>query len=437
MIAVQRELRVDLLRVLGLLAIILAHVHPPRVLFQLRNFDVPLMVIVSGAAFGLSNARSRGCRSYIIKRAKRLLLPVWKFLTMYFGAVFLLAARGILQPLNVSTVVHSYLLTGGIGYVWIFRVFLLVALAAPLLGRLSRQMTSDICYFLILLSAYIGYELSLSMAVGHVLPGIRRILDLSLFHLWPYALVLALGIRLAALSRRAVAWIGIGSGILFVILLGEHWFSSGRFIGTQAFKYPPTAYYLSYAVFVCCFAWLLFGYIPAATADSRCGHLVTFASTNSDLIYLWHIPLVQVVKLPFYLAFPLVTLCAIVLTMLQLRYLRRFHVRMQIRALLKWDSTRVSTISAPDSGCERPHHYDLLLARGLPQQVATRARRPDPAVERPARHLRRGREEIPALSSCPSIDHGHVWLVEQFRHTIGERLARITAGCWDTNDVDP
>ena len=46
-----REDRIDFLRFIGLSMVIFAHVGPPKLLFQLRNFDVPLLVIISGMAF--------------------------------------------------------------------------------------------------------------------------------------------------------------------------------------------------------------------------------------------------------------------------------------------------------------------------------------------------------------------------------------------------
>lgn len=43
----ERILRYDILKVIALLCIILAHVNPNGLVFQLRNFDVPLMIIIS------------------------------------------------------------------------------------------------------------------------------------------------------------------------------------------------------------------------------------------------------------------------------------------------------------------------------------------------------------------------------------------------------
>ena len=44
----ERNIKIDFIKFLGLFAIILAHVGPNEKIFQLRNFDVPLMVFISG-----------------------------------------------------------------------------------------------------------------------------------------------------------------------------------------------------------------------------------------------------------------------------------------------------------------------------------------------------------------------------------------------------
>ncbi|MEA5509778.1 hypothetical protein VB715_08375 [Crocosphaera sp. UHCC 0190] len=53
-----RSLEFDILKTLGIFCIILAHTLPKTEVFiyQLRNFDVPLMVIVSGALFWMTSS---------------------------------------------------------------------------------------------------------------------------------------------------------------------------------------------------------------------------------------------------------------------------------------------------------------------------------------------------------------------------------------------
>lgn len=81
----KRDISIDLLRFVGLSCIIFAHINAPFVLNQLRCFDVPLMLFVSGlTCFGKSIP---DYFYYMLNRAKRLLIPTWSFLFIWFVAV--------------------------------------------------------------------------------------------------------------------------------------------------------------------------------------------------------------------------------------------------------------------------------------------------------------------------------------------------------------
>ena len=138
--AIARDEKIDLLRFIGLAMIILAHVGSPTIILQLRNFDVPLMVLVSGASFALAY-RNEPYASYVWKRIKRLLFPTWIFLTAYFSIMFATGFPMALPDLN--KIAESYLLLSGIGYVWIIRVFLLVALVSPLILKFNNSPIMD------------------------------------------------------------------------------------------------------------------------------------------------------------------------------------------------------------------------------------------------------------------------------------------------------
>ena len=125
-----RDYRVDFLRFCGVCLIILAHCSPPSLIFQARNFDVPMMVLIAGISFGLS-FKEQPYLNCVKSRFKRLLLPVWCFLIIYFSSCLLFAFPTMLP--STSKIFHTFLLNDGIGYVWIIRVFLMVALIAPLI----------------------------------------------------------------------------------------------------------------------------------------------------------------------------------------------------------------------------------------------------------------------------------------------------------------
>ncbi|MDY7013155.1 MAG: hypothetical protein SVX43_06045 [Cyanobacteriota bacterium] len=55
----KRDIRLDVLKTIGIILIILAHTNPPIWIHQIRNFDVPLMVLLSGTLFYSSSSKSQ------------------------------------------------------------------------------------------------------------------------------------------------------------------------------------------------------------------------------------------------------------------------------------------------------------------------------------------------------------------------------------------
>lgn len=274
-----RDVRLDGLRVIGLLAIILAHVNPPAWLFQLRNFDVPLMVLVSAISFSISSGIHKPYGSYVLSRVRRLLLPTWIFLTIYFLSIFFIG-----HPISQNTIISSYALLDGIGYVWIFRVFLLVALVLPILLKLFRNLetTSNFLYMLGII--YVAYESMYRLAVYFHIEK-NFLLENILFYLLPYGFVAGLGIVIPKLKRNYVKWLLFGFLIIFLALAALQF--HGTVIPTQAFKYPPRLYYLSYALFVGLLLYQVGNMgIFRKVFNTK---ILLFISSSSLWIYLWQI----------------------------------------------------------------------------------------------------------------------------------------------------
>lgn len=81
----ERDNSIDILRAVCMILIILAHVNAPYTLSQLRSFDVPLIVLISGFCY---SAKLKSYGQYVITRFKRLYSPTFKFLTVFFVAVY-------------------------------------------------------------------------------------------------------------------------------------------------------------------------------------------------------------------------------------------------------------------------------------------------------------------------------------------------------------
>jgi fucose 4-O-acetylase-like acetyltransferase len=310
-----RNIRIDLLRALGLAMIVLAHVGPPTLVMQLRNFDVPLMVLVSGMSFGLSYQQDT-YPSYMWRRIKRLVFPVWIFLTIYFTSIALLDLK--FETLNAKRILGSYFLIDGIGYVWIIKVFLLVALVSPFIYRLHQKIPGNHRYFGSIALVFIAYEMArfLTQEFFATWPG--ELVQSISHYMIPYALVFAIGVRLPSLKPEETVWgmnLCLAAFILLAFLLA---IETGNLVPTQAHKYPPTLYYFSYALAISLAAWLVSG---------RCSNLlkkfgaakaiVLFAAQNSIWIYLWHIPLVKLIEGSYAIKFMLVLAIACLITFIQ------------------------------------------------------------------------------------------------------------------------
>ncbi|MDI1360964.1 acyltransferase [Methylotenera sp.] len=313
--------KLDLLRFVGLSMIILAHSSPGSVIFQLRNFDVPLMVLLSGAVFGLSY-KGENYFAYVWKRFKRLVLPVWVFLTVYFSAIYITGYQ--LNSVSYDVIFNTYALLSGIGYVWVIRVFLLVALIAPVLYWLNKKQTSTSVYLVALLSIYLIYEFFVFTNSELLEKAPESFTLQSIFLLVGYGCVFALGLRMPLLKTRAILLLAGFFFITFTSYLLYYIFTTGHLKYTQAFKYPPTGYYFSYALFAGFILWVFSDRLYAYSVKIRLSKFILFIAKNSIWIYMWHIPLIQAVHLIWFVKFPIALLGATLITYIQVTVVTRF-----------------------------------------------------------------------------------------------------------------
>lgn len=278
-----RNLAFDFLRVVGLFSIVLAHVDPPDALWGARSFDVPLMVLVSGAVFQLGFAgRTIDLGVYLRKRAFRLLAPVYAFLTFYFiVSHFLLPGR-----FHGRMILRTFLLLDGIGYVWIIRIFLFVALAAPFLFAWHRRF-STVRFLALLGSIYLVHE-GLLAWFGTFPPfSGSDLIELTVFYLLPYSVIFGLGLRWPGLSRSQALAIG---GICFAIgaAIRVAFWDTPLATLMHDQKYPPHLLYFWYGLSVSHVLYAIAISLP--TFSLRMTLVTQWISASSLWIYLWHIP---------------------------------------------------------------------------------------------------------------------------------------------------
>lgn len=229
-----RDVEIDLLRFIGLSMIILAHVQPPEIIFQLRAFDVPMMLFVSGLAF---SGRKPDFRfSYFSKRIKRLVFPVWLFLTAYFALLLTIHNFGVDFGVRVHHIIGSYTFMDGIGFVWVIRVFLIVALLTPILLWISHNVKSDTIYCLLCLCVMCLDELLLANNIGVDNLFVREFI----FYGIGYSLMFMMGLRCRKMSPK-LTFLTIGVltiGFAILQLIDIQYVAGG--ISINNFKYPPS-----------------------------------------------------------------------------------------------------------------------------------------------------------------------------------------------------
>lgn len=289
----KRDTRIDILRFVAIVGIIVAHTHPPGWLFELRNFDVTLIVMMMGASFYISNENKDKVEyiPYAIKRFKRLIVPTWMFLTIFFILFFVLSF--ILKDsyyFGLNYVIKSYATLGGIGFVWIMRVFFIVALASPILLSISNKTQNIYLYLAWIIGAYIIY--SICILVNNFLPEglISGLYEQVFLYGFGYVLIAAIGIRLLVMKNKELVYLGVISLLIYGIYA-----ISTDFASTQDFKYTPTIYYLSYGIFVSVCLYFLVS-IPAVKKWLS-NKFFMFISINSLWLYFWHIIPIYVLEL--------------------------------------------------------------------------------------------------------------------------------------------
>lgn len=187
------------------------------------------------------------------------------------------------HPFSISQIIGSYLLLNepSIGYVWIMRVFLLMAIITPPIWLLCNK---------------VGYKGTIALLIGlfalsfcidsFLLPVIqnnilRTILSLYIPYITGYSTLAILAFLVKHRPIQQNFALGVILLTLFIIsLAGDDWI-----FDPKVSKYPPYGLYLAYGL-LCSFAlW----YIKPLLVPLSKNKFVAFVSKNSMWLYLWHI----------------------------------------------------------------------------------------------------------------------------------------------------
>lgn len=287
----QRNNKIDWLRTIGTLLILLAHASPPEIIKNIRCFDVSLLLLLSGMSYELSRKKA-SFGTYVLERTKKLLLPMYIVMTLIFIGTYALSFLARTEPMySLRDYLYTLLLTNeGIGYVWIVKVYLVSSLCAP---YLSKEITkfNNITFSLIYVIALVFYRVCYqfySVFIYDLSDTLGRIfIEEYILGCFAYLIVVAIGIKLI---KQPSSW----KWIMTISLLG---FAVTQIIisiggGTfepNVYKFPPTAYYIFYSLFM---SLIIYMVVPNKKIQ-----IIEWVSKHSYDIYVLHIPVIIILMI--------------------------------------------------------------------------------------------------------------------------------------------
>jgi peptidoglycan/LPS O-acetylase OafA/YrhL len=286
----KRNVNLDLLRFLGVLIIMIAHANPSSLFSQLRNFGTPLLIVGSSLTYAfIYKNRAIDLIPFYKKRLKRLTIPAWIFLIFFF-AFFYVATLFFERdyPFSNATILHTFLFYEGIGFVWILKVYMILALITPYALNFSKSRIKNNIYFGLIFLIYVMYELVNYFLSDYIPYESRKFVANTILLIFPYTALYLYGLRLDQIKTKYIISVTIVSLVVFVAMAMQKYINTGEFVATQYYKYPPTLYYLSYAFFWVNLIYLAISRYPIINF-SKYRKVVVWLSSNSLWIYLWHI----------------------------------------------------------------------------------------------------------------------------------------------------
>ena len=281
-----RNFHIDILRTIGTLFVILAHVSIPQPLAIFRSFDVCLLVMVSGYCCHCSDV---DYWAYLKKRIRRLCVPAWFAATLIFLICIGLCLIDS-QPFIYSfrEVIETYLFiggkSGGIGLFWIVRIYLLVAIAAPILVRVNELLKAQ-WLFIGGCIAVLGINEVLYNIAWSKSPELDFILENYVMSLIAYSVVYAIGLRLKDYKEKLIYPMLIVTSGLLVIAMVNVVRKNGGYVVSD-YKYPPRLVYILFGVALSLALWLLVSKLDCKNTAIQ--KYITWFSRNSFTIYLCH-----------------------------------------------------------------------------------------------------------------------------------------------------
>src|SRR5690606_8405666 len=99
-------------------------------------------------------------------------------------------------PFSTMTMVNSYNLFLGIGFVWIFKVYIILALITPFGLKLCYSAISNRRYFITLILVYLFYEIAMHLFFNKIPDHLKEVVSQFFLIIIPFSSLYFYGLRL-------------------------------------------------------------------------------------------------------------------------------------------------------------------------------------------------------------------------------------------------
>ena len=274
----ERKVYIDYLKIIGLLLVILAHVSPPVLVNQLRSFDVPLLVLVSGY-LAAASYKGGNVKRYLYKRVKRLAFPAWIFICIFLPVRIVAYNQPTIE--EVLKEVFFQRDSDMLGFLWVIWVYLVCACLIPIISKLKFGAKSISLWLLVL----VVFEACCRTQMVN-----SRLLYMTLFTIVPFGFITFIGYNITKITRPYL-WVLV-SFVIYALYSMWLYSSRGNYVQTDIYKYPVQIYYLSFALSLSILIFVIFSKLKVPR-----NRLIEFMSSSSLWIYLWHIIALYAVKM--------------------------------------------------------------------------------------------------------------------------------------------
>lgn len=285
----ERDLHIDIMRCLGLLLVILAHIPINETIKQIRSFDVMLLVFVAGMSFSKSKKADFNYKQYLIGRVKRLCIPTWVCLIFIFGLAWILCLIMHKDYLySFQQIMESIFfiggINGGIGNVWIVRIYLLLAIMTPIYMFIERKLSDKQLIFLFVIILATNELIIKLFYIQNTLAG--AIIENLFSSILGYSVGFLSGARLMK-NKEHIFIRNILSCFIPTFLVCQVILCIlGRGFSPNSYKYPPQLYYILYGCIFSLFIYMLC--IKIEINNWRVRSVFVWISRKSFDIYLAH-----------------------------------------------------------------------------------------------------------------------------------------------------